>query len=249
METVSSIGMHPTTYPNQRFHSKAAAVAATAALPARVHVTGGRNVKALRQAFLEKATRPGLMQTCKCFFKTLMRTWHADIRTWEGFQDQQSPSNPPVSSQYFSSTNSALLHKDGWKKSFCSLILPSPCLGRYWSLSLYLWVALSNSMSTDHLLLLYTEYRPSALLFHTNSEQYRAFLEVKILTVLSGIFKDQNKPLLFNSPTQWQSFPPQHCYIVLPPLFLNTQVLMYQSWSAMYIYTEVFSYFSVPAYK
>lgn len=113
METVSSVEMHPATYPNQMFHSKAAAVASTAALPVRVHVTGQRNVKALQQAFLEMARKPVLMQTSKCFFKTLMRTWRADIHTWEGFQDQQSPSSPPVSSQYFISTNLCTVTQ-GW---------------------------------------------------------------------------------------------------------------------------------------
>lgn len=121
METVSSIGMHPTTYPSQMFHSKAAAVAATAALPARVHVTGQRNVKALQQAFLEMARKPVLMQTSRCFFKTLRRTWRADIHTYMGgFPRPAEPLQPSCELSVFHFNKSLHCHTRmaGKKKVF-----------------------------------------------------------------------------------------------------------------------------------
>ena len=140
------------------------------------------------------------MHTCRRFFMMLVRVCCADVCRRDHSQEQQSPTNPPPSTQYLISTNSTLSHKDGGgvggnrreKKKKKNLKSPSTfsqprnilnskfCTYELHDQILCLWVTYCYIQNTDHLL------RSSTLI------RNRAELN---LTVLSSIFKDQNKSL------------------------------------------------------
>lgn len=142
------------------------------------------------------------MHTCRCFFTTLGRACCADVCTWDGSQDQQSPTKPPSSPQYFISTNSTLSHKDGWKiflqppsafplprkvlnSKFCTRELHCQILCLW--ITYYYYIQIQTiCFAVPH------QFRTG------QSRTCNACLqlpELKTLTILSGIFKDQNKSL------------------------------------------------------